>query len=152
LRCVEGARWSITVPVEVRVYGPALVATRNLPANQPVAATVVQVQEIELSSENAAVYADAASLEGKLLTRPVAAGRPLRTDQFRAAPVVAQGDAVRLVARGPGFTVSTDALALNHAGDGQSVRVRTDAGRVVTGVARPGRVVEVSISEGDAGR
>ncbi len=152
LRCVEGARWSITVPVEVRVYGPALVAARALPANQPVSATDVQLQEIELSRESASVFADARSLEGKLLSRPLAAGQAMRTDYFRAAPVIAQGDAVRLVAQGPGFSVSTDALALQHAGDGQAIRVKTEAGRVVTGVARPGRVVEVSLSDSGGAR
>jgi len=152
LRCVDGARWSITVPVEVKVHGPALVASRALPANQPVTGADVQVQEIELSKESASVFADARSLEGKLLTRPLAAGQALRTDFFRAAPVIAQGDAVRLVAKGPGFSVSTDALALQHAGDGQAIRVKTEAGRVVTGVARAGRVVEVPLADSGAGR
>lgn len=152
LRCVEGARWSITIPVEVKVWGPALVAARALPANQPVQASDVQLQEIELSKESATVFADARSLEGKLLARPVAAGQAMRTDFFKAAPVIAQGDAVRLVAKGPGFSVSTDALALQHAGDGQAIRVKTEAGRVVTGVARPGRVVEVPIADAGASR
>lgn len=147
LRCVDGARWSITVPVDVKVFGPALVANRPLAANQPVGAGDVQMTEVELSREPAAVFADARSLEGKLLLRPIQAGSPLRTDYFRAAPVISQGDAVRLIARGPGFSVSTDALALNHAGDGQTVRVKVENGRVVTGVARPGRVVEVPISD-----
>lgn len=152
LRCVEGARWSITIPVEVKVWGPALISARALPANQPVQASDVQLQEIELSKESATVFADARSLEGKLLARPVAAGQAMRTDFFKAAPVIAQGDAVRLVAKGPGFSVSTDALALQHAGDGQAIRVKTEAGRVVTGVARPGRVVEVPIADAGAGR
>lgn len=152
LRCVDGARWSVTIPVEVKVYGQALVAARALPANQPVTGADVQLQEIELSRESASVYADARSLEGRLLTRPLAAGQALRTDFFRAAPVIAQGDAVRLVARGPGFTVSTDALALQHAGDGQAIRVKTEAGRVVTGVARAGRVVEVPLADSGPGR
>ena len=152
LRCVDGARWSVTIPVEVKVFGPALVAARALPANQPVTGADVQLQEIELSRESASVYADARSLEGRLLTRPLAAGQALRTDFFRAAPVIAQGDAVRLVARGPGFTVSTDALALQHAGDGQAIRVKTEAGRVVTGVARAGRVVEVPLADSGPGR
>ncbi len=152
LRCVDGARWSITIPVDVKVWGPALVAARALPANQPVQAADVQLQEIELSKESASVFADARSLEGKLLARPVAAGQAMRTDYFKAAPVIAQGDAVRLVAKGPGFSVSTDALALQHAGDGQAIRVKTEAGRVVTGVARPGRVVEVPIADAGAAR
>ncbi len=152
LRCLEGARWSITVPVEVKVFGPALVANRALAANQPVSASDVQLAEMELSREPASVFADARSLEGKLLTRPVPAGGLLRTDYFRAAPVIAQGDAVRLVAKGPGFTVSTDALALNQAGEGQPVRVKTEAGRVVTGVARAGRLVEVPMGDTGGGR
>jgi flagella basal body P-ring formation protein FlgA len=152
LKCVDGARWSVTVPVEVRVFGPALVATRPLAANQPVSAADVEVREVELSRETVPVYADPRSLEGKLLTRPVAAGNPLRTDHFRAAPVIAQGDAVRVIAMGPGFAVSTDALALNQAGEGQPVRAKTEAGRIITGVARTGRVVEVSVADPGSGR
>jgi flagella basal body P-ring formation protein FlgA len=152
LRCVEGARWSITLPVEVRVFGPGLVATRALPANQPVSPADAELRDIELSREGAPVFADTGSLAGKLATRPLAAGQALRSDYFRPAPVIAQGDAVVVVATGPGFSASTQGQALQHAGEGQAVRARTEAGRVVTGIARKGHVVEIPLADAAPGR
>jgi len=143
VRCMDGANWNITVPIQVRVFGPALVARRSITAGNPVALEDVDFDEIELSRENGPVLTDAQQLEGKLLARSAFAGQPLRIDHFRSAPVITQGDAVKLVAIGPGFSISADGLALAHAGDGQTVRVKTDSGRIINGLARPGRIVEV---------
>jgi len=42
-----------------------------------------------------------------------------------------------------GFQITTEAIALSTAAPGETVRVRTEAGRTIAGVARRGRVVEV---------
>ena len=72
------------------------------------------------------------------------AGQPLLRDGFRARPVLAQGDTVKLLYSGQGFSVSTQGRALSGAVDGQSVRVVTDSGRTISGTARPNRVVELT--------
>jgi flagella basal body P-ring formation protein FlgA len=56
---------------------------------------------------------------------------------------VGQGEPVRVVGHGNGFSISADGVALASATAGQSVRVRTESGRIVTGTARAGRLVEV---------
>jgi flagella basal body P-ring formation protein FlgA len=58
--------------------------------------------------------------------------------------VVQQGQSVRLVSNGNGFSVSSEARAIGNAAEGQVVQVRTPAGAVVSGTARAGGLVEVS--------
>ena len=73
-----------------------------------------------------------------------AAGQALRGDLLVAPWAVQQGQTVRTVARGPGFSVSSEGRALNNAADGQLVQVRTPSGQTVSGVARANGVVEIA--------
>lgn len=73
----------------------------------------------------------------------IGAGQPLRADWLRAPVAVQQGQIVKLFARGNGFSVSHDGRALATAQSGQTVQIRTGSGQVVSGVARPGGLVEV---------
>ena len=57
----------------------------------------------------------------------------------------AAGDTVRLVAQGRGFSVSGEAQALGPGLEGQVVRVRTDSGRVLSGLAVGHNRVEVQL-------
>lgn len=143
LRCVQGANWSVLLPVNVRIHAPALVASRHLAALQPIAAGDVHVAEVEWTREPLGVATDVAQLDNRVPTRPIAPGQPIPLAALRAPQVVSQGDAVKVVGTGRGFSVSTAAVALAAAQDGQPVRVRTDSGRVLTGTARAGRIVEV---------
>lgn len=58
--------------------------------------------------------------------------------------MVQQGQSVKLLLAGAGFTVSNEGRALNNATQGQVVQVRTASGQLVSGVARSGGVVEVA--------
>lgn len=143
VRCVEGASWQVLLPVTVRVFGPALVAARPLAALQPVNADDLVTAEVEWTREPQGVATDLGQIAGRVLARPVAAGQPLPLALLRAALVISQGDPVRVLGQGRGFTIQTDAVAMAAAQDGQLVRVRTDSGRILSGIARPGRTVEV---------
>lgn len=144
LRCVQGAQWSALIPAHVRIHGPALVASRHLAALQPIGEDDVHVAEVEWTREPLGVVTGAAQLDNRVPTRPIAAGQPIPLAALRAPQAVAQGDAVKVVGTGRGFSVSTAAVALAAAQDGQPVRVRTETGRVLTGTARAGRIVEVA--------
>jgi flagellar basal body P-ring formation protein FlgA len=143
VRCVEGATWSIRVPVTVRVFGPALVARRTLMAGVPIDAGDVRTAEVEWTREPLGVVTSLAQLEQQVLGRVVAVGQPIALNALRAPQAVGQGEPVRVVGHGRGFSITADAVALASASAGQSVRVRTDAGKILTGIARPGRLVEV---------
>lgn len=143
LRCSDGASWSTLLPVNVRVFARAMVASRGLPAGHSLAEDDYRVEEIDVTQQPAGIVQDAAYASNKVLARPVASGQPLRREHFRLRPLVVPGDPVRLVYEGAGFTVSTEAKALGAATDGQAVRVQTDSGRVLTGIARGPRLVEL---------
>jgi flagella basal body P-ring formation protein FlgA len=75
----------------------------------------------------------------------IASGQVLRQDYFRAPPAIGAGDSVRVVYTGEGFNISTSGRAIGNAAEGQPVRVQTEAGRIVQGIARAGRVVEMRL-------
>jgi flagella basal body P-ring formation protein FlgA len=142
VRCVEGARWSVALPVTVTVHGPALVATEALAAGAQPAPGAVRLQEVELTREPGTPVTDPAQLVGRTLTRAVPAGTVLRAEHLRITPTVAAGDPVRVRLIGEGFAIQTEGQLLAAAADGQTVRVRTDGGRVLGGTLR-GRTVDV---------
>ena len=145
LRCAEGASWNVYLPVEVRVFAPALVAARAIAYGQTVGPEDTRVEEAELTRDAGAAVADLPGLDGKTAVRMIAAGQVLRAEYFRSPPAVGAGDTVRLIYNGDGFAVSASGRALSSAADGQPIRVQTDSGRVVQGVARPGRLVEMRL-------
>ena len=59
----------------------------------------------------------------------------------QAVALVKAGQSVTLQADGPGFRISSEGRALNHASAGQTVQVRTRSGQVVTGTAMAGDIV-----------
>jgi len=145
LKCIEGSRWNVFLPVEIRVYGQALVASRALSYGQAVGNDDVRLQEVEFTREPGVAIADPRQLEGKTAARMIAAGQVLRQEFFRTPPAVNAGDSVRVVYTGEGFNISTAGRAIGNAAEGQPVRVQTDAGRIVQGTARAGRIVEMRL-------
>ncbi|HUN69899.1 MAG TPA: flagellar basal body P-ring formation chaperone FlgA [Burkholderiales bacterium] len=144
LRCVEGAAWQAFLPVQVKIFAAAPVAARALAQGETVSPSDLQQEEIEITRYPVGAIADPAQLADKQLSRSLAAGQPLLREYFRARPVLAQGDTVRLLYQGKNFTVSSQGRALSHARDGQGVTVVTESGKSVSGIARPGGVVELS--------
>lgn len=143
MRCRDGATWTVFLPVTVTVFGAALTARKSLTSGATLVDSDVELVETELSREPGTPVSNLKQIEGRVLGRALFPGQLLRLEQFRAAPVIAQGDQVKLVAIGHGFAISTDAEALAHALDGQSVRVKTETGRIVSGTAKVGRIVEL---------
>jgi flagella basal body P-ring formation protein FlgA len=147
LRCADSgagaARWQVYLPVNVRVFGPALVAARPIAAGHSLGADDFTTAEVELTRDPHGVLTDLAQAEGRVSSRPLAAGQPVPLVALRAPQVVAAGDQVRIVGRGAGFSITAQAVALAAANDGDTVRVRLDSGRVLTGTARAGRRVDV---------
>ncbi len=144
VRCVSGARWSVALPVTVRVFGKALVAARQLNARVPLAASDVQMAEVELSRQAGQPLTNISAVDGQMTTRPVRAGEPLMRHHVALAPTIAAGDPVRVIVSGRGFTVTATGAALAPGSDGQPLRVRTASGKILVGTLR-GRTVEISL-------
>jgi len=81
------------------------------------------------------VVTSAAELAGMVSANRVAPGAPIRKELLRGVAVIQQGQAVKVVAQGPGFVVSTEGKALSGATVGAVVQAKTLDGRVIRGVA-----------------
>lgn len=146
LRCLQGpVRWNITLPLTVRVYGQALVTTAALPAGTVLNEADIETAEVDLAADPAAALTDAGLVVGRALARHLAPGETLRQPHVKPRQWFAAGSMVRLVAVGAGFEVHAEGQALSPGLEGRTVRVRTEAGRIVTGLAVGDRRVEVNL-------
>lgn len=146
LRCVEGTTlWNVTLPVTVALFAPGIVLGQALPAGSLISEEHLSVAEIDWAADGGRAFADTTAIVGRELARPLAAGQSVRSTDLKHRLWFAAGETVQLLARGVGFTISTDGQALNPGLEGQPVRVRTASGRVVSGRAIADRQVEVQL-------
>jgi flagella basal body P-ring formation protein FlgA len=144
VRCLGPSTWTIYVPVQVNVSGNYLIAARTMPAGYVLGAADIVMRSGDLGTLPANILTDQTQAIGKTVKNGFAAGQPLRSDQLIAPWAVQQGQSVKLLSNGPGFSVSSEGKALNNAVTGQVVQVRTNTGQTVSGIAQPGGIVEVS--------
>ena len=144
VRCQGPSNWTIYVPVQLSVIGNYLETARNLAGGTVLAPGDVVVRHGDLCSLPFGILTDTSQAVGKTVKNTLSAAQPLRSDQLITPWAVQQGQSVRTVSSGPGFSVSSDGKALNNAAEGQVAQVRTNSGQVVSGIARRGGVVEVA--------
>lgn len=145
LRCLQGpVKWNVYLPITVKLFGQALVATGPLPAGAAIEAHHFALAEVDLAESASPAYTATVPL-GRTLARPMAAGETLRRGDLKARQYFQAGDTVRIVAVGSGYAVTAEAQALNNGIEGQPVRVRTESGRILTGIPTADRRVEMSL-------
>jgi flagella basal body P-ring formation protein FlgA len=143
VRCLDGARWTVYLPVHVHVYASVLVAARPLRRGETIDADAVRAERVDLTRVGGAVYAADEDVLGRIASRAFAPGEPLRRDAVKAPAAIVSGDPVRIVIDAPGVVVTTEGKALAAAAAGESVRIVTGNGRVLTGIAHAGKVVAI---------
>jgi flagellar basal body P-ring formation protein FlgA len=143
VRCTAGANWNVFLPAKVTGLSQALVAARPLPAGSTLADGDYVAQEIDVSANPGGVFAAAADFENMILLRAVRQGEALRPELFRGKLAITQGELVRVTFLGAGFSISAEGKALSQASLGQRLKVQADGGRILSGIARAGKTVEV---------
>lgn len=144
VRCLGPSTWTVYIPVQVNVSSNYLIAARTLPAGYVLGSTDIVVRSGDLSRLPANVVTDQQQALGKTVKNGFTAGQPIRSDLLLTPWAVQQGQSVRTVANGPGFSVSSEGKALGNAVDGQVVQVRTPSGQTVSGIARANGIVEIA--------
>lgn len=146
LRCEQGSvRWNVYWPVQVKVWGQALVATVPLRPGSVVSASDVAEAEVDLAASGSPALVRASDIVGRSVLRAISAGQSLRQDDVKARRWFAAGDPVRLNVKGQGFMVAAEGVALSPGDEGRCARVRTEQGRVVCGQPVGERLVEVTL-------
>ena len=146
VRCLQGAvKWNVYLPVTVKVFGPALTARNANMAGASLGAGDLIVGEVDLAEDASPAIAAAGWVEGRTLARSVKAGQSLRVSHFKPRQWFAAGDTVTVVGRGDGFQVAGQAEALGPGTEGLPVRLRTEGGKLLTGMPVGARRAELAL-------
>ncbi|NMG32158.1 flagellar basal body P-ring formation chaperone FlgA [Aromatoleum evansii] len=143
VRCESPVGWTIYVPAQISVVGDYLVAARPIRAGQVIAPADLERRSGDLAGEAPNTLTDMTQAVGHNARFTIAAGNTLRTDMLRLPQAVRQGQNVKVIGTGSGFTVTNEGRALNAAAIGDPVRVRLGSGQVVSGKARADGTVEL---------
>jgi flagella basal body P-ring formation protein FlgA len=148
-----------TVPVQVLVEGrqealvtvsfrlvrraPTVVATRDLLPGSVLTGEDVRLEERPVVA-GPIVLSDLSQAVGQQVAIPIKGERAVTASMLRPAVVLKRGARVKLICRGPSFTVTATGEALQDASAGQPVRVRNLTSlRELTGRTVDGQTVEV---------
>ena len=144
VRCQGEAAWTLYVPVEIQVITSVVHAARLVSIGKPLDAQDIVIKEVDLVRIPREAATDPNQVIGKVAATHLSSGQPVRMHQLRAPHVISRGQRIRLIATGAGFTVSTEGEALTAAAEGEVVQVRSNqAKRIISGIARPGGIVEI---------
>ncbi|HDR9028524.1 flagellar basal body P-ring formation chaperone FlgA [Burkholderia vietnamiensis] len=145
VRCAGARPWTVYLQAKVTVQATYYVAARQIAPGEPLTAADLIARNGDLTVLPLAVITDPAQAIGATSLARIAAGLPLRQDMLKSAASVSAGQTVRVVAAGPGFTISAEGNALANAAPGQSVRVRMAAGQIVTAIVKDAGTVEIPL-------
>ena len=144
VRCTMPGSWTIYVQARVTVSGEYLAAASPLRQGHVLGEQDLMFLTGDLTTLPPNILTDKTFAIGQTLSSSISAGTVLRQDILRKPLAVKQGQAVRIVSTGKGFTVSAEGQALASANEGQMVRAKTGNGSVVSGIARDNGEIVVS--------
>jgi flagella basal body P-ring formation protein FlgA len=146
LRCVDGVvRWNVFLPVQVQAFGQTWVMRSDVAPGNVLSPDDAVLAEVDWAHEDASVLADPDMWVGQTATRALRTGQTLRHGMVKPSQVFQAGSMVRIVAQGPGFTVTSDGQALSAGVVGEMARVRIGNGRILSGVVLDMRTVKVNL-------
>lgn len=146
LRCAEGAtHWNVFLPVTVKAFGPAWVLTASVPTGAALTEADAVQSEVDWAADRTSVLADPALWVGQVAARPLQAGQALRQAMVRAPKLFQAGAQVRVSAQGVGYSVNAGGQALSAGSSGQTVRVRMDNGKVISGIVNEDGTISVNL-------
>jgi len=141
LRCLKPERWTVYVPVVIKVTADIVVTTRPVRRGQVLGPDDVRLEGAELTQLPGDVLTGLNQAVGKSTNAAFPAGFTLREDMLRAPLAVTAGQQVVIIFQGDGFTVRSEGKSLGNAAIGESVQVRSASGKLLSGVVQePGMV------------
>ncbi|MFZ3125909.1 MAG: flagellar basal body P-ring formation chaperone FlgA [Acidovorax sp.] len=146
LRCVEGATaWNVFLPVTIKAFGPAWVLNGNVASGAVLTAADASEAEVDWAAEAAPVIANPEQWVGQVAARQLMAGQAVRQSMVRAPHVFRTGAQVRVVAQGPGYSVTSSGQALSNGAVGQTIRIRMGNGRIISGIVNEDGTINASL-------
>lgn len=144
VRCLGPSTFTVLVSAQIAVTGNYVTTSKALRGGQVIEAGDIIVASGDIGNLPSGFVQDAAAVVGKTLRNSIGPGQVLRSDQIMAALVIRQGQNVKVISTGSGFSVTAEGKAVANATIGQLVQVKMPSGQTITGTARADGSVEIS--------
>jgi len=140
---------SLTVSVRVTVLKNVVVATRALGNNSVIDAGDLVIAEADVGAIGADALTNPADAVGRTAIRNLPAGAIVPRSALRLPMAIRSGETVRIEIVGFGFTVSSEATAMQNGATGDTIRLRNSEGQTLSGRLDPRGVVVIDIRRPD---
>ncbi|KEZ78036.1 flagellar basal body P-ring formation chaperone FlgA [Salinisphaera hydrothermalis] len=144
VRCPGDSPETRYVQADVRVYGRYYVASHEINSGDTLTAGDLESREGDITRDLNRLPDSESAIVGQQARRRIAESQTIVSNMLEAPDVISRGDSVKVVSKGPGFSITTHGKALDNATAGANVRVRTSNGTVVSGKPDGPGVVVVS--------
>jgi len=143
LRCNSPYPWTVYIQGNVSVNGDYLVAATSLNQGQTIGKHNVMFQRGDLTTLPPGIFTSYSQIVGRVARNTLSVGTVLK-QEFAAMPtVIQQGQSVRIISVGNGFTITAEGKAQNSATAGQMVQARVTSGQMISGKANANGQIEV---------
>ncbi len=134
VRCTGSAAWNVNILLDVSLRRDVLVAARPFARGETLVAADLRTETRDVMRLPYGYIAEAASVDGARLARPVSSGATLNPGMLASRLLVERGRPVTIVAGGGAVAIRAAGVALEDGVVGATVRVRNpSSGRVLTG-------------------
>jgi flagella basal body P-ring formation protein FlgA len=115
--------WTLYVPVQVRAWGLAVVASTNLAPGKTLTAADLTMARLDVLATNGAYLTDPRQAEGMILRANVRSGAPILTPLLELPVLVHRGDTVVLTLLDSAMTIRTSVIAMEDGRAGDRILV-----------------------------
>lgn len=143
LRCLTPNTWVTSVPASLSVQGFYYVSKRTINPGETLSLDDLIAREGDILRLPSGVLFDPSQIIDYIASQRIQAGNPIRQHALRDPHAIVRGQTVRTVARGTGFVISGEALALQTASPGQQIQVRASSGQVISATVLDASTVQV---------
>jgi flagellar basal body P-ring formation protein FlgA len=112
-----------SVSAYIEVWQDVVLAAKPLGRNQPITMADLRMETMNIARVPANAIFCMDQVVGQRANRPIAINSVLRSDQVVLPPVVRRGDVVQLLAESAMLRITTQAIAQENGGVGETIRV-----------------------------
>lgn len=146
VRCLSDSPWQIYVPIQVKVFGTAVVSKRSLLRGTFIDVSDLSIEKRELSSAMHGYFTSPQELVGMELRYSLAQGQIIGPKSLKPRHLVKRGDIVTILAETKGLLIQVKGKAMMNGFRGQSIRIKnTRSNRILQGEVVATRTVRIKL-------
>lgn len=144
IRCETPETWRIMVKADVKIHTAYLTAAQTLPQGHVISEADLTLVTGDITAMRPGILTGKEHAIGKTVIRAMQPGAAIWPEQLRAPQAVQQGQAVRIISKGSGFSVSGEGHAINSANEGQVAKAKMANGSIIRGIAKADGIIEIN--------